>query len=100
MRCPRCGWNVGPEKGFMKDVTKAYSKAFKPWSPEDDQALVDGAREAVDIVSLAKQLQRQPTAILRRAEKLGLVLTPSKQPQPKIPTEAFAEDERKAMEEK
>lgn len=99
MKCPRCGYRID-EKSFRSSVTKSYHKAYTPWSPEDDQMLVDGARGAIGVVALAKQLQRQPTAVMMRAEKLGITLTPAEAASTKTPTEAFAEDERKAMEEK
>lgn len=72
MKCPRCGYQSGISKDFAKDIRKSYSRAFLPWTPEEDQHLASLASLA-SIPAIAEAMGRQPNAIKRRMELLKIV---------------------------
>ena len=82
MRCPRCGWKFNTltaEK--VKDMQKAYAKAYSPWAQEDDELLSKMFEEDTALVEMSKVLQRQPSAVRARIELLDL----RKKPEPPAP---------------
>lgn len=69
-KCPRCGYRI--QSPAHKELQRSFPKAFTPWLPADDGALLKMTQEGWNILSIAEELQRQPTAVLKRIEKLGL----------------------------
>lgn len=71
-RCPRCGYRLNI-KG-RDEMKKDYPNAFQSWKPAEDERLEQVCRggEETTLLGLARDFGRQPTAILRRIEKLGL----------------------------
>lgn len=51
-----------------------YSNAYEPWSAEDDEILKTSSAAGTSVDSLAKTLQRRPSAIRSRLRKLGILL--------------------------
>jgi hypothetical protein len=77
MQCPRCGWilnNMTKDKAAQ--IKTSYGKAFAPWSPEDDKRLQELVEAGKNNLEMSQQLARQPSAIKRRIELLGLKRTP------------------------
>jgi transposase-like protein len=66
-------------------IQKAYPRAYQKWTEEEDDALFQLVRSGVNVDEVARRLQRQPSAIHSRMQKLeSLVSEPpgnSKPPQ-------------------
>lgn len=78
VKCPRCGYKMKYQKDFRDQVKGQYEKAFQPWSPEDDQQLAKAVQSGEQLLTLVQAFKRQPSAIKRRVELLGLELQPVK----------------------
>lgn len=71
MRCPRCGWRINTlttEKA--EEIKKARPNAWKVWSAEDDQLLMEMAKAGKNVGECAAALKRQPTAVQKRLDLL------------------------------
>lgn len=53
-------------------MKQRYPRAYERWSKEDDTRLRTGITAATPIKEIARQLQRQPSAIRSHIAKLGL----------------------------
>lgn len=72
IRCPRCGFRIRTRKAAKEGAKETgYERAFEPWGVEEDIRLIELAREGVEVVEIAQELKRQPTAILRRLNLLN-----------------------------
>lgn len=70
-RCPRCGYVINTlTKEKAKQIRDSYPKAFSPWTPEDDQKLIEMAENTRSIGEISKILGRQPSAIQKRLDLL------------------------------
>lgn len=56
----------------MQTIRKGYPNAFSPWQPEHDGKLQELVEKRESVVDMAKELGRQPSAILKRIKVLGL----------------------------
>lgn len=73
-KCPKCGW-VTKDNRFIEakvEAQKAYKRAFERWTPEEDEKLARLTESGVLVLEISKALERQPSAIMRRIEMLGL----------------------------
>jgi hypothetical protein len=57
----------------MASIKHEYPRAYERWTQDEDRRLAAMFARGVQIDELAAQLQRQPSAIRSRLEKLGLV---------------------------
>jgi hypothetical protein len=57
----------------MAEIRRAHPKAYLPWSAEEDARLSERFRSGASIKELAREFQRQPSAIRSRLPKLGLI---------------------------
>ncbi|OCQ97651.1 hypothetical protein BCD64_06000 [Nostoc sp. MBR 210] len=57
----------------IKEIRKTYSRAYKPWSNDEDEQLRQRYRQGVKINNLAVEFQRKPGGIRSRLKKLGLI---------------------------
>lgn len=73
-RCPRCGFFLSTVDA--EGVKKEWKNAFKPWSREEMTSLVEKVSSGMyleqDILKLADEFERPPTAISKRMAILGL----------------------------
>ena len=65
----------GPaEKSYSHiQVRESFKEAYKPWSREADEELIQLFEEGMHVMEIAKHLERNTGAILSRLKKLGLV---------------------------
>lgn len=62
-------------EGRMAEIKMAHPKAYQPWTPEEDARLTECFHSAARVFSvgeMARELQRQPSAIRSRLAKLNL----------------------------
>jgi hypothetical protein len=59
-----------PEKAKL--MRESYPRAFSPWTQQDDEKLAELMARGTAMLMICKELQRQPTAIKRRMELLGM----------------------------
>ena len=72
MHCPRCGFKMsGVTKEMAKSIRSSYPRAFLPWTPEEDKKLENMSKIA-SLAQIGEALGRQPNAIKRRMELLGI----------------------------
>lgn len=62
-----------PNKNYIEDVRKTYSRAYETWSRGEDEQLSKRYQEGETINSLAIEFHRQPGGIRSRLKKLGLL---------------------------
>lgn len=60
-------------KSNMEKAKAKYPRAYTYWSKKEEEILTDLFTKKVPIERIAKNLKRQPSAIKRRLEKLGLI---------------------------
>ncbi len=60
------------EISAMERAKQTYSKAYAPWSVNDDAKLTEMHTVGVNKTEMAGHFQRQPSAIRSRLAKLGL----------------------------
>ena len=61
---------------------KTYPRAYEQWTEEENATLVELTRSGVSIDKIARQLQRQPSAIRSRMQKLeGRISEPRTRPE-------------------
>jgi hypothetical protein len=56
----------------MAEIRRAHPKAYQPWTSEEDTRLSERFRSGASINDLAREFQRQPSAIRSRLAKLNL----------------------------
>ena len=56
----------------LQNIKAKYPKAYEPWSAADDELLKTSCVGGMSIDTLAKTLQRQPSAIRSRLKKIGM----------------------------
>jgi hypothetical protein len=57
----------------LEDIKKIHPRAYDPWMPEEDDALVKEFKQGIPISELARIHQRKIGAIEARLAKLGLI---------------------------
>jgi hypothetical protein len=62
-------WNAT----HLSEVRKTHPRAYEKWTSEEDARLRAGFENGMGRAELAKELQRQPSAITSRLQKLGLL---------------------------
>ncbi len=67
----RAGTSAAP--GKLAEMRRIHPRAYTPWQAEDDGRLRAGFARGEEIEHLATVLQRQPSAIRSRLQKLGLM---------------------------
>lgn len=65
--------NAENKKNQNEKIRQKHPRAYVKWSPEEDEKLKNEYTSGQQIGELAKQFQRQSSAIRSRLEKLGLV---------------------------
>lgn len=53
-------------------IKRKYPRAYDRWTDEEDARLRDGVQRGTAVSEIAKQLQRQPSAIRSRMAKLAI----------------------------
>ena len=91
--CPRCKYKIKTDNKFQAEIKGDYPNAFKPWKPEHDMRLGELFALGTPILSICKELGRQPSAIKRRVELLGLEVRSVQVPD-KSPEEVWIEKEQ------
>lgn len=74
-RCPRCGYqHAFPtlDSKKVQDIRREYPNAFSPWTKEQDARLTELVQKKEAVSVIAGDLGRQPSAILKRIQVLGL----------------------------
>jgi hypothetical protein len=64
-----------PDKAYeerMAEIRREHPKAYQPWTTEEDARLGERFRSGVPVKELAREFQRQPSAIRSRLAKLNL----------------------------
>ena len=96
-KCPRCGFFLS--QAGVDTVREEWKNAFKPWSKDEMMALVEkidsGQYVESDVLTLAAEFERPPTAISKRMMILGLRF-PEKKKQEGL--EGLDEEELRRME--
>lgn len=57
----------------MEKIRGEHPRAYEKWLPEEDGELADLFNAGSSVMEISTTLQRQPSAIRRRLEKLGVV---------------------------
>ena len=71
--CPRCGYKISTlTKGKASKIRESYPRSFLPWTPAEDHDLEVLVMKNTSILNMTGALGRQPNAIRRRIELLGL----------------------------
>lgn len=82
-RCPRCGWRISTlDSDKVELIRKEYPSAFLPWTKEQDQKLAEMVQRKERLIEMAGELGRQPSAITKRIQVLGLDIV---KPEPEKP---------------
>ncbi|MEB3298872.1 MAG: hypothetical protein VKO21_05230 [Candidatus Sericytochromatia bacterium] len=63
-----------------RQLHEVHPRAYAPWSPDEDRAVLQALREGLGIGEMAARHQRQPTAIRSRLNELALNLVWNCQP--------------------
>ena len=67
---------VGQARKFIKkvqaEIHKVYPRAYEKWEPEEKELLAQLVRAGATIENITETLQRQPSAVRSRIEKLNL----------------------------
>lgn len=72
---------IGPDAAFtvahgevlsLDKLRDKYPRAYRPWSPREDNQLAEMLKRGLSLNEMSKQLGRQPGAIRIRIEKLEL----------------------------
>jgi DNA-binding NarL/FixJ family response regulator len=66
---------AGTKKSYderLTEIKQAYPKAYQAWSKEEDVRLAERFHAGVSVKELAREFQRQPSAIRSRLAKLNL----------------------------
>jgi len=66
---------AGTKKSYderLAEIKQAYPKAYQGWTSEEDVRLTERFHAAVSVKELAREFQRQPSAIRSRLAKLSL----------------------------
>ncbi len=71
----------------LNRIRATHPRAYEKWSEEEDQQLRQLAQAGVKVKDIAAQLQRQPSAIQSRIEKLGLAEEPEQSESPEATSE-------------
>jgi hypothetical protein len=68
-----CGEQAGPSEARpgIGEIRERHRKAYDRWTPETDAKLVASYLAGRRIEQLAADFERQPSAIVRRLEKLA-----------------------------
>ena len=72
-KCPRCGFVMTKTKAARQELQTSYSKAFKTWTAEETDQMAEMFADGYSFIEIGKALDRQPTAVIKRIEKLCLV---------------------------
>jgi hypothetical protein len=67
------GLNAENKKNQNEKIRQKHPRAYVKWSPEEDEKLKNEYVSGQQIGELAKQFQRQSSAIRSRLQKLGLI---------------------------
>lgn len=63
-----------PQKAYsIKDIQKTYSRAYAPWTNDEDERLKQRYKQGATINDLVNEFQRKPGGIRSRLKKLGLL---------------------------
>jgi len=69
---------AGTRKSYdeqLAEIKQAHPNAYQPWTSEEDARLVERFRSGASLKQLAREFQRQPSAIRSRLQKLNLATT-------------------------
>jgi DNA-binding CsgD family transcriptional regulator len=67
----------------LAHIRQTYPRAYEQWTTEEESTLAQLVREGLSQDEIAKRLQRQPTAIRSRMEKLKFAMSKStREPEP------------------
>lgn len=75
MNCPKCGTRIPDDRfAVAKNKAKAsgLSRAFEPWTPEEDKIFAELWLAGWDILELQDKMKRNASAFARRADMLEL----------------------------
>lgn len=72
----RKGWSKAsngkePARSYT-EVRRSFKDAYKPWTRAADEELLELYRQDLSIADIARQMERQPSAIMSRLRKLGV----------------------------
>lgn len=72
----RKGWSrsasgKAPAKSYT-GIRRSFKDAYKPWTRAADEELLELYRQDLSIADIARQIERQPSAIMSRLRKLGI----------------------------
>jgi len=63
-----------PQKAYsIKDIQKTHSRAYAPWTNDEDERLKQRYKQGATINDLVNEFQRKPSGIRSRLKKLGLL---------------------------
>ena len=66
--------HIVPKSGsYVEQVRKSHTRAYEPWSPDEDQQLNSLYESGRSISEIASKLERQPSAIRSRLKRSGLI---------------------------
>ncbi|MFS8822654.1 Holliday junction resolvase-like protein [Synechococcus sp. W60.2] len=62
-----------PQKAYsIKDIQKTYSRAYAPWTNDEDERLKQRYKQGATINDLVNEFQRKPGGIRSRLKKTGI----------------------------
>ncbi len=56
----------------LDDIKREYPMAYEPWTSSEEDILRELRRDGLSTTQIARELERQPSAISSRLRKLGL----------------------------
>jgi DNA-binding NarL/FixJ family response regulator len=62
----------------LAEVRRKHPRAYDKWTTAEDDRLKDMLSDGAAVAQIARELERQPSAIRSRLNRLGLVGTPTK----------------------
>jgi hypothetical protein len=78
-KCPKCGFDL-KYQGVFAEVRTKHPKAFHIWEVEDDVKLTEMSRQAKSVLEMSQTLGRQPSAINKRLQLLGIEIAKTPPP--------------------
>ncbi len=66
------GWKFASNNANISEIKKKYARAYEKWEREEDRKLAKAVADGLVIDEISTILERQPSAVKSRIEKLGL----------------------------
>ncbi|SRR6266700_74286 len=75
-RCPNCGHRFTPYGDLKRNAQGEYPRAFEHWTREENEKVRALILERKTVLEISAALGRQPSAVNKRVEMLGLTYLP------------------------